>query len=404
MIFNTAWFLVFFATFYVVFHLVPTARLRFLYVLAASAVFHYHFAGPAGVRPIIVMGVVTYVVGLTLPRLPSGTRVRSLAFAAGLLVPVLGLVFYKYRELLLGSLATVKNSPALAAWSPRSAGPALPLAISFFTFEFVHYLTDVHRGSSPIRNPLKFAFFTIFFPSIVSGPIKRFQPFLAQVEDGLSRPSLERSLSGAAQVLLGFFKKLVVADAAAAFVELLERYPSPNRATVATMIFLLSVRILFDFSGYSDIAIGLGRLIGLELPPNFRFPYAARNISEFWRRWHMSLSSWIRDYVYVPLGGGHTSTPRKALNLAVTMFICGLWHGPAWHFGLWGLYHGAGLAVHGLWERSAFSRRIAPHRGTHLLGIVVTDVFVAYGWLLFFYPVPSVVRYSRILLGLPEAP
>jgi alginate O-acetyltransferase complex protein AlgI len=404
MIFNTAWFLIFFAGFYVVLHLVPTARLRFLYVLAASAVFHYHFAGPAGIRPIIVMGLVTYVVGLTLPRLPSGTRARSLAFVGGLLVPVLGLVFYKYRELLLGSLAGAQNSPALVALTQRSAGPALPLAISFFTFEFVHYLTDVHHGSAPIRNPLKFAFFAIFFPSIVSGPIKRFQPFLAQVEDGLSRPSLGRSLSGAAQVLVGFFKKLVVADAATALVELLERYPSPNRATVATMIFLMSVRILFDFSGYSDIAIGLGRLIGLELPANFRYPYAARNISEFWRRWHMSLSSWIRDYVYVPLGGGHTSMPRKALNLGVTMFICGLWHGPAWHFGLWGLYHGAGLAVHGLWERSAFGRRVAPYRGTRVLGIIVTDVFVAYGWLLFFYPVASVVRYSRILLGLPEAP
>jgi len=404
MIFNTAWFLIFFAGFYVAFHLVPTARLRFLYVLAASAVFHYHFAGPAGIRPIIVMGVVTYAVGLMLPRLPPDTKARSLAFAAGLLVPVLGLVFYKYRGLLLGSLAMANASPALAVPTSRPASPALPLAISFFTFEFVHYLTDVHHGSPPIRNPLKFAFFAIFFPSIVSGPIKRFQPFLAQVKDGLSRPSLERSLSGAAQVLVGFFKKLVVADAAAALVELLERYPSPNRATVATMIFLMSIRILFDFSGYSDIAIGLGRLIGLELPANFRFPYAARNISDFWRRWHMSLSSWIRDYVYVPLGGGHTSTPRKALNLAATMFICGLWHGPAWHFGLWGLYHGAGLAVHGLWERSALGRRMAPHRGTHVLGIVVTDVFVAYGWLLFFYPVASVVRYSRILLGLPEAP
>ncbi|MCM3876089.1 MAG: hypothetical protein NEA02_06680 [Thermoanaerobaculia bacterium] len=392
MIFNTVWFLIFFAGFYLVLHLVPTARLRFLYVLAASAVFHYHFAGPAGIRPIIVMGVVTYFVGLMLPRMPSGTRARSLVFVAGLLVPVLGLVFYKYRELLLGSLATMKDSPAL------------PLAISFFTFEFVHYLTDVQHGSPPIRNPLKFAFFAIFFPSIVSGPIKRFQPFLAQVEDGLARPSLERSLSGATKVLVGFFKKLVVADAAAALVELLERYPSPSRATVVAMMFLLSVRILFDFSGYSDIAIGLGRLIGLELPPNFRFPYAARNISEFWRRWHMSLSSWIRDYVYVPLGGGRTSTPRKALNLAATMFICGLWHGPAWHFGLWGLYHGAGLAVHGLWERSAFGQRIAPHPAARVLGIVVTDVFVAYGWLLFFYPVASVARYSRILLGLPEAP
>jgi alginate O-acetyltransferase complex protein AlgI len=403
MIFNTAWFLVFFAVFYAVFHIVPTARLRFLYVLSASALFHYHFAGPAGVRPIIVMGAVTYAVGLALPRLSANPRARSLLFAAGLLVPVLGLVFYKYRGLLLGSLAAATDGPAPGA-EGRAAGVVLPLAISFFTFEFVHYLTDVHRGSPPIRNPLKFTFFAIFFPSIVSGPIKRFQPFLAQVEDGIPRPSLPRSLSGAAQVLMGFFKKLVVADSAAALVDLLEKYPSPGRSTVLALMFLLSVRILFDFSGYSDIAIGLGRLIGLELPPNFRFPYAAWNIAEFWRRWHISLSSWIRDYVYVPLGGGHLGAPRKALNLAATMFLCGLWHGPAWHFGVWGLYHGAGLAVHGIWERTAAGRPGTPNRGARLLGIVATDVFVAYGWLIFFYPVASVVKYTRILVGLPGAP
>lgn len=400
MIFNTSWFLVFFAAFFAVLCLVPSGRIRFLYVLLASAVFHYHFAGPAGVRPIIVMAVATYFIGLLLPRLAPGSPARRAAFLLGILVPVGGLVFYKYRALLEGTLGSMTGSHTLSLASRQAAGAALPLAISFFTFEFVHYLTDVNHGSAPIRDPLRFAFFSIFFPSIVSGPIKRYQPFLEQAEGGLARPGAARMLDGAGQVLLGFFKKLVVADNAALLVSLLEKRPDPGPGVVAGLLFLLSIRILFDFSGYSDIAIGLGRLVGLELPPNFRFPYAARNIAEFWQRWHMSLSTWIRDYVYIPLGGGRRSLGRKALNLSVTMFLCGLWHGAAWHFGVWGLYHGVGLAVHGLWERSAAGRRFGATRPARWVGTAVTDLFVAYGWLLFFYPLETVVRYTRILFHL----
>src|SRR6185295_16709405 len=144
--------------------------------------------------------------------------------------------------------------------------------------------------------------FAIFFPSIVSGPIKRFQPFLAQVRDGISRPPAAVVLLGASQVVLGFFKKLVVGDGAAMAIGLLQP-EAKTRAAVSLLMALLSIRILFDFSGYSDIAIGLGKLFGLQLPPNFRFPYIASNPAEFWRRWHISLSTWIRDYIYIPLGG-----------------------------------------------------------------------------------------------------
>lgn len=392
MIFNTSWFLVFFPVFYALFWLVPTSRTRLFYVLVASAVFHYHFAGRAGVLPIIVMGLSSYAFGLVLPLLAEGAAGRKAVLIVALWVPVAGLVWYKYRLMLLGSV------PAFAGLTSQPV--ALPLAISFFTFEFVHYLTDVAHGSEPIRSPLRFAFFSIFFPSIVSGPIKRFQPFLAQVSSGLARPTLEQALNGCGQVLVGFFKKLVVADNAALLIGFLEKHPTPGRGSVCLLVFLLSVRILFDFSGYSDIAIGLGRLIGVELPQNFRYPYAASNLSEFWQRWHISLSSWIRDYIYIPLGGGHASAPRKAVNLSVTMFLCGLWHGPAWHFGLWGLYHGLGLAAHGGWERSALSRRLARLPGWRFAGTALTDAFVAYGWLLFFYPLDRVAAYTRILLGI----
>ena len=393
MIFNTAWFLLFFLIVYPTFLAIPWAGARFAFILLASAVFHYHFAGPAGVTPIIVIGACTFAFGIVVSRLEPGRR-RRWVYLLAIAVPTLALVGYKYRELLLPPGVRALGLPGHGA-----AQVALPLAISFFAFEFVHYLTDVYRGSAPIRNPLRFAFFSIFFPSIVSGPIKRYQPFLSQVRTGMSRPETAVALGGAAQVLLGFFKKLVVADNVTLAIELVEKRSAPSRTGTLLLLFLLSVRILFDFSGYSDIAIGLARLIGIELPRNFRFPYIARNLSEFWQRWHISLSQWIRDYIYIPLGGGRGGLLAKGGNLFVAMFLCGLWHGPAWHFGFWGLYHGFGLTTHGVWERSRPGRWFATLPGSRWAGMVVTDAFVAVGWLIFFYPVDRAVILLRALAG-----
>jgi alginate O-acetyltransferase complex protein AlgI len=313
-----------------------------------------------------------------------------------LLVPVLGLIYYKYRFFFFSSLGFFPS-----AWQKSLApffklGP-MPLAISFFTFEFVHYLTDVIRGEAPIKNFFQFSLFSIFFPSIVSGPIKRFQNFIPQVAAGLPRPGLEDLLRGLGQVALGFSKKLIVADNAYLAVQLLERQAHWDFYSVSLLILLLSVRILFDFSGYSDIAIGLARMLGIRLPVNFNFPYLARNISDFWNRWHISLSSWIRDYLYIPLGGGRVPAWRKLFNLAAVMALCGLWHGAAWHFLLWGVYQGLGLGVHAFYERTLKTQAALPGIRLQLPAIpvmmahVLTLLFVGYGWLIFFYPLPRVL-------------
>ncbi len=264
----------------------------------------------------------------------------------------------------------------------------------------MHYLTDVSRGSAPIRDPFRFAFFSIFFPSIVSGPIKRYQPFLAQVASGIGRPRVADALRGAAQVLLGFFKKLVVADNAALAIELLDRRSETSRGSVVLLLFLLSVRILFDFSGYSDIAIGLARMLGIELPANFRYPYIARNIAEFWQRWHISLSRWIRDYIYIPLGRrpagaaredrepfrGHVSLRPVARGRVALRPV-----GP--------LPRARPRRARSLGALRASDGGSAGVAATRWLGIIVTDAFVAFGWLLFFYPVDRVVVLTRTLLG-----
>jgi alginate O-acetyltransferase complex protein AlgI len=397
-IFNTSWFLLFFIFFYCLLWLIPSPRARFLYVLACSAVFQYHFAGPAGVAPIIAMAIATYFFALWIPRCGEGSRKKSWVFLLSLLAPVGGLIAFKYRALLLGPLVPLANDPVGGWISALAVQPALPLGLSFFTFEFVHYLTDIYRGrGAPVRDPFKFGIFCLFFPSIVSGPIKRFQPFLAQLEEGLPSPPLSKVGSGAAQLLLGFFKKLVIADSATMLIHLLEKRTDLTFAPMCLLLALLSIRILFDFSGYSDIAIGLGKMIGLDLPVNFNFPYISRNISEFWQRWHISLSSWIRDYIYISLGGNRYGTFRKFLNLIITMFLCGLWHGASWHFGLWGAYHGLGLVLHDTWEKTAIGRRFASWGWSRWAGIGINNVFVAYGWLLFFYPMAEVAKYTKCL-------
>ena len=397
MIFNTTWFLIFFISFYFFLWILPTGKLRFYYLLICCFIFHYHFAGPAGVAPIIIIAIITYFMAIWISKFPPGPQ-KKRAFLLGLLAPVLALIFYKYRVLLFSPLVPLAQGPAKEFLLAHVVQVAMPLAISFFTFEFVHYLTDVYHGyGEPVRNPLKFGIFCIFFPSIVSGPIKRFQPFLAQLEEGLPRPPGPKALLGLAQVLLGFFKKLVIADNATTMIHLLEKRADLTFGPVCLLMALLSVRILFDFSGYSDIAIGLGKMIGLDLPANFNFPYISRNITEFWRRWHMSLSGWVRDYIYIPMGGNRVSLSRRFVNLMVTMFVCGLWHGASWHFGLWGMYHGAGLALHSLWEKSGSGQKWAAWRFSRWMDVGITNVFVAYGWLLFFYPMDQVVKITSYL-------
>jgi alginate O-acetyltransferase complex protein AlgI len=399
LIFNTSGFFLFFIIFYALLWLMPTAKVRLVFTLISSVVFQYYFAGPAGIQPIFVMAVLTYFFAFWIAKKKETPGKGRGVFFCALLVPVGGLLAYKYQHLLVSSLGTLLGG-GMGQWLQAHAyQPALPLGISFFTFEFVHYLTDVYHGSEPVKSPLKFGIFCFFFPSIVSGPIKRYQPFLAQLQDGLKRPEVEKALLGFFQILLGFFKKLVIADNATMVIHLLEKRTDLTCAPTCLLLALLSIRILFDFSGYSDIAIGLGKMIGLDLPVNFNFPYISKNIQDFWRRWHMSLSSWIRDYIYIALGGNRLGPARQFFNLMMTFFICGLWHGASWHFGIWGLYQGLGMVLHGIWEKTKAGRWFAALPGSPYLGIAATNVFVAFGWLIFFYPMDQVAKFTRCLLS-----
>ncbi len=387
MIFTSYWFVVFAAIFFPLYWLIPSRPVRLGLLLVACAIFHTRFAGAAGVLPIVVLAVATYFAGR------SGRGSWCLAV---IVLCVLALGFYKYTDFFARSiLGWINPQWATAAGAAlKDALPAAPpLAISFFTFEFVHYLYDVRKGRMRITSPVDFTLFTVFFPSLVAGPIKRCGDFIPALHRGVSSVSVNDVALGLARVALGYFKKVGISDNLAAYVNYhVPRFHEMPLGTRWMVFAAIAFRILLDFSGYSDIAIGLARMMGITLPENFRWPYLAQSIQEFWQRWHISLSTWIRDYLYIPLGGSRLGVTRKIINGFIVFALCGLWHGAAWNFIVWGVFHGAGLAICGNYRAflgrpgaalGAFFDRFPP------IPWLLTTFYVWLGWLLFFYPLPQ---------------
>lgn len=396
MIFTTYWFFVFAIGVVAIYWLLPRPALRLWFLAAACVVFHGHFAGPAGMAPIVLLMAVTYAAGLSRSRwacyLAIGACVAALAF-------------YKYTMFLIG--AFVEPWQPIWAYHLRNATSSVmpgapPLAVSFFAFEFVHYLYDVAKGGEPMRNPLKFVLFSIFFPSLVAGPIKRYQQFIPVLEEGAKQCRAEDFAEGFRRIGIGFFKKIIVADNLTVWLDVTQpQFESLGLFTRWLVVAAIAFRILMDFSGYSDIAIGSARLLGVRLPENFNWPYLAHNLQDFWQRWHISLSSWIRDYIYIPLGGNRHGVIRRVANGLIAFGLCGLWHGPAWHFVIWGIYHGVGLAI------------CATYRSVPILGpgiakifereplaaLALTQLFCWLGWLLFFFPVSEALRMVTLLFS-----
>lgn len=394
MIFATYWFVCFAILVVPAYWLIPRPHWRLGFLAAACLVFHAHFAGPAGMTPIILLMILTYGAG-RIQRRAAGVAVMVLCVAA--------LCAYKYSGFLIGALVAPWNpgwAETLRMDLARVMPKGAPLGISFFVFEFVHYLYEVRKGGAPIRNPLRFLLFAIFFPSLVAGPIKRYTQFLPSLAEGSQRFRLAYLGQGLFRVAVGFAKKIVIADNLTLYIDSAQ----PEFASLSlfhrwVVLGAIAARILMDFSGYSDIAIGLARLLGVTLPENFNWPYLARNLRDFWLRWHISLSLWIRDYIYIPLGGNRHGPARRLANVLIAFALCGLWHGPAWHFAAWGLYHGFGLVLCARYESipaiGPALRRVFVREP--LAALVVTQVYAWIGWLLFFYPASEALRMLRLL-------
>jgi alginate O-acetyltransferase complex protein AlgI len=287
------------------------------------------------------------------------------------------LAYFKYYNFFVDSL-----NPLLA-WSGLHLPVLqilLPAGISFYTFKSMSYTIDVYRREiEPCTSLMDYATFVTFFPELIAGPIVRASIFLPQMTRRIG-PTADRLAVGASLFLLGLTKKVVIADRLASPVDHVFAQPALfSRTTLWLAVIGYSMQIYCDFSGYSDMAIGTAKMIGYDLPENFNMPYAARNITEFWRRWHMTLSAWLRDYLYIPLGGNRKGTGRTYVNLMLTMLLGGLWHGASWNFVLWGGLHGSALAVHKFY-RSRVGDRVRLPIG---LGWLTTLTFTMLCWIPF---------------------
>jgi alginate O-acetyltransferase complex protein AlgI len=382
MIFNTWTFAVFaFVTFGLYWTVVP-GRAKPLYLCAAGAVF-YAYAVPAYLLLVVALGAITYGLGQAMLRVDDPARRRAL-LVAGVIASVGALAAFKYTRFFAATIDTIARHDVLPI-----PNVIVPLAVSFFTFEFVHVLVDIYSGKIDSLDPIEFAAFALFFPTLVAGPIKRYQTFAPQLR-AIARVDPSHVSLDIYRVVLGLAKKTIVADSMNAFTGPIATPGDPyGRLDYWIAVLAYTIEIYFDFSGYSDMAIGLAGLLGVRVPENFDRPYRAANISDFWRRWHMSLSSWIRDYVFFPLGGSRGNPLVTALNLFLAMAIAGLWHGAAWTFVLWGTWHGVGLIAHRIWGRTVVPRVAFLRAGAvpvRLASVAATFSFVAIGWILFAAP------------------
>jgi alginate O-acetyltransferase complex protein AlgI len=377
-IFTQIEFFIFFAAVVGLLYAVAGNFWRKVLLLAASYYF-YAYWDYRFLTLLVGSTLVDYGMGRRLAGAAS-PRTRKLLLSLSLAANLGALFFFKYCNFFISSFNSVL-SPLHVNLNTMSI--VLPVGISFYTFEKLSYIVDVYRGQlKPCRSLLDFAVLVAFFPRLVAGPIVRPAAFLPQLERA-TRISSENFVLGLRLLILGLFKKLFIADRLALFVDpVFENYAVYDSVTLWLAAAAYSVQIYCDFAGYSDMAIGAARVMGYELQDNFHFPYLARNMQDFWRRWHISLSSWIRDYVYIPLGGSRGTMRRTALNTMITMFLCGLWHGAAWTFVAWGLFHGAALVFHRGF--SPDERRAKARAGPSAVwGRPVTLLTVGIGWILF---------------------
>lgn len=316
-----------------------------------------------------------FALGLWLarPRPPRGL------LAAGVAANLALLGWFKYAAFFASNWQALTGiESAVPQW-------ALPLGISFFTFQQIAYLVDVARGEPAERDPVRYALFVTFFPQLIAGPIVHFRQMMPAFDAQPRRADASLDLAvGLSIFLLGLAKKVLVADSLAPHVapvfDAPPGVPPPDALAAWTALLAYTFQIYFDFSGYSDMAIGIARMFGIPLPVNFFSPYKAHSIAEFWRRWHMTLSAFLRDYLYIPLGGNRRGPVRTAANLFLTMAIGGLWHGANWTFVAWGCWHGALLVLH-----RALSA-VVPGRLPAAIGVALTFLAVMLGWVWFRAP------------------
>lgn len=361
-------------------------KLRIAFLLVMSY-FFYGYARPEYILLLVGHTVVAYFCALKIEG-AARQQERQAYLVINIIIACSILFLFKYYNFFMHNLGLAAEILE-ADFKPQAVDVILPIGISFYTFQTLSYTIDVYRRELPAEKSIwRLGLFVAFFPHLVAGPILRASLLLPQIVRRHA-PDIQRITSGFAIILLGLIKKVVIADRLAIYVDAVFADPSQHHGLVLmTAIYFFAIQIYCDFSGYSDIAVGAARMLGIDLIENFKKPYLSRSPQEFWHRWHVSLSTWIRDYLYLPLGGSRTATGRWIFNILFVFTISGLWHGANWTFVLWGCYHGALLlATHFMkpWLsilRSSLRLDRVPSVDAFLCALV-TFHLVCLGWILF---------------------
>lgn len=374
LLFNSSFFLFFFSLVMLIYPFIAGfSKIRTWFLLIVSLYFYYKTSG-VFVLLLLATALINYYIGAGIYRAKGKGMKRFLIFLS-LLWNLGTLGYYKYTNFFFETLNQ------LAGFNLPLIDIFLPVGISFFTFQTWSYTLDVYYGKlEPIHSFRDFAFFVSFFPQLVAGPIVRASYFIPQIHKNLS---LDKETVAKALVLIfaGLIKKGVIADYLSInFVDRVFDAPSLFSGMENLLaVYAYAIQIYCDFSGYSDIAIGLAALMGFDLPINFNSPYKASSITDFWRRWHISLSSWLKDYLYIPLGGNRKGKTRQHFNLLATMLLGGLWHGASWNFVFWGGLHGLGL----IFDKSWLKLKISENPIVKVISTIFTFHFVSFGWVFF---------------------
>jgi alginate O-acetyltransferase complex protein AlgI len=405
MLFNSFAFLIFFSVVVGAYFILPY-RFRWMWLLGASS-FFYMFFKPAYILILAATIVIDYVAGLYIDRYRENRRIRKWWLYASLAANVGVLAIFKYYNFLNANLAETLH---LFGW--KDPLPVLeillPIGLSFHTFQAMSYTIEVYHGRQRAERHFGlYALYVMFFPQLVAGPIERPQNLLPQFR----RQHVfeyERTVTGLRLMLWGFFKKMVVADNLGSVVDNVYAYPTQQNAiTYLIAVYFFAFQIYCDFSGYTDIARGAARVIGFELMENFNLPYLAKSVGDFWRRWHISLSTWFRDYVYIPMGGSRRGLKTQCASLLAVFFLSGLWHGANWTYVIWGLLNGIYLIVEVLVGSAKMKEPgVISNSGWwwKLAGWVITFNLLCITWVFFRAPdtFSAINQLRTIATGLPE--
>lgn len=356
-----------------VYYILPGRKLKNGVLLIASLIF-YSWGEPRYVVLVLLSILLNYGFGLALGRCGKGSSRRKAVFTLSILMNLGLLGYFKYFNFFMGQAASALGHPG---FTPRDI--ALPIGISFYTFQSISYLADVFRGAAPVQKYiLRLALYISLFPQILSGPIVKYHELEPQIEG--RRESLSMHAYGIKRFVFGLVKKMVFANMFGQAVDRIFGLPLEQLGTAVVWltVILYSFQIYYDFSGYSDMAIGLGRMFGFSYQENFNYPYLSASVSEFWRRWHISLSTWFKQYLYIPLGGNRKGLARTCLNLFIVFLATGLWHGASMNFILWGVYYGVLIVAERLWLG-----RILEKNPFKFLNHVYAMAAVAFGWMMF---------------------